>query len=124
MNVTQEIIASIEQACSQYQKLNIHQTLKIITAYRTISNDPELIDKILHLIKIYSKQEIYSTSLSPRQNQIFNLIGLDFSSKEIADMLTISEATVSTHRKNMIKKLQISGAGALQKMAYQYLHKK
>ncbi|GGG09338.1 hypothetical protein GCM10011344_07370 [Dokdonia pacifica] len=124
MNVTQEIIANIEQACSQHQKLNIHQTLKIITAYRAISNDPELIDKILHLIKIYSKQELYSNALSARQNQIFNLIGLDFSSKEIADMLAISEATVSTHRKNIIKKLQISGTGALQKMAYQYLHKK
>lgn len=124
MNVTQEIIASIEKACSQHQKLNIQQTLKIITAYRTISNDPELIDKIIQLIKIYSKQELYSTTLSPRQNQIFNLIGLDFSSKEIADMLAISEATVSTHRKNMIKKLHISGAGALQKLAYQYLHKK
>ncbi len=124
MNVTQEIIANIEQACSQKQELNIHQTLKIITAYRAISNDPELIDKILNLIKIYSKQELYSNALSARQNQIFNLIGLDFSSKEIADMLAISEATVSTHRKNIIKKLQISGSGALQKMAYQYLHKK
>jgi len=124
MNITQEIIAHIEQACSQHQKLNIHQTLKIITAYRTISNDPELIDKIIQLIKIYSKQELYSATLSSRQNQIFNLIGLDFSSKEIANMLAISEATVSTHRKNIIKKLQISGAGALQKIAYQYLHKK
>ncbi|WP_299765416.1 LuxR C-terminal-related transcriptional regulator [uncultured Dokdonia sp.] len=124
MNVTQEIIASIEQACSQHQKLNIHQTLRIITAYRAISNDPELIDKVIHLIRLYSKQEHYSKTLSPRQNQIFNLIGLDFSSKEIADMLAISEATVSTHRKNIIKKLQISGAGTLQKIAYQYLHKK
>jgi len=89
MNITQEIIAHIEQACSQHQKLNIHQTLKIITAYRTISNDPELIDKIIQLIKIYSKQELYSATLSSRQNQIFNLIGLDFSSKEIANMLSI-----------------------------------
>ncbi len=123
MNVTQEITASIEQACAQKQKLNIHQTLKIITAYRAISNEPELIDKIIHLIKMYSKQEAFSSVLSPRQNQIFTLIGLDFSSREIATMLDISEATVSTHRKNIIKKLQLSGSGSLQKTAYQYLHK-
>lgn len=124
MNITQEIITRIERACLQHQKLNIHQTLKIITAYRAISNNPELIDKIIHLIRMYSKQEHYSTALSSRQNQIFNLIGLDFSSKEIADMLSISEATVSTHRKNINKKLRISGAGTLQRIAYHYIHKK
>ncbi|WP_299210284.1 LuxR C-terminal-related transcriptional regulator [uncultured Dokdonia sp.] len=124
MNTTQKIIANIEQACLQHEKLNIQQTLHIITAYRAISDNPELIDKIIHLIKIYSKQEHYSTILSSRQNQIFNLIGLDFSSKEIATMLAISEATVSTHRKNIIKKLQISGSGALHKIAYVYIHKK
>ncbi len=124
MNSTLEIISNIERISLKNQKLSTEQTLKIITAYRAISDDPELIDKIIHLIKMYSKQEQYSKLLSPRQNQIFNLIGLDFSSKEIADMLVISEATVSTHRKNMIKKLQLSGSGALLKMAYSYSNKK
>ncbi len=124
MNITQEIITRIERAGLQHQKLNIHQSLKIITAYREITNHPELIDKVIHLIKMYSKQEEFSNSLSSRQNQIFNLIGLDFSSKEIASLLVISEATVSTHRKNIIKKLQISGAGALQRMAYQHIQEK
>ncbi len=124
MNITQEIITSIERACLQHQKLNIHQTLKIITAYRSISDDTELIDKVIHLIRMYSTQENYSNVLSSRQNQIFNLIGLDFSSREIAGMLTISEATVSTHRKNIIKKLQISGSGTLQRMAYRYIQEK
>lgn len=124
MNTTQEIIASIEKASLNKQRLTIQETLKIVATYRTISTDPELIDKIISLIKLYSKQKKYLKTLSPRQNQIFNLIVLDFSTKEIADMLTISEATVSTHRKNIIKKLQISGAGALHKLAYQYLLKK
>ncbi len=124
MNTAQEIVAIIENACLQKQKLNTSQTLEIITAYRAISNDPELIDKLLHLVKIYSKQAYFSSALSSRQNQIFNLIGLDFSTKEIANMLAISEATVSTHRKNIIKKLKLSGAGSLHKIAYQYLHRK
>jgi two-component system nitrate/nitrite response regulator NarL len=124
MNTSQKIVALIENACLQNEQLNTNQTLEIITAYRAISNDPELIDKILHLIKIYSKQAYFSNALSSRQNQIFNLIGLDFSTKEIAAMLAISEATVSTHRKNIIKKLKLSGAGSLHKIAYQYLHRK
>lgn len=123
MNTSQKIIAIIENAYVQHLKLNNQQTLEMITAYRAISSDPELVDKIIHLIKIYSKQESYSMLLSSRQNQIFHLIGLDFSSREIAQMLGISEATVSTHRKNICKKLQISGAGTLQKIASYYLHK-
>lgn len=124
MNTSKKIIATIENACLQQLQLNTEQTLEIITAYRAISTDPELIDKMIHLIKIYSKQELFSSLLSARQNQIFNLIGLDFSSKEIATMLDISKATVSTHRKNIIKKLQLSGTGSLQKIATQYLLKK
>lgn len=123
MNTSRKIIAIIENACLQQQKIPTSQTLEIITAYRTISDTPELIDKIILLIKIYSKQEAFSSVLSPRQNQIFTLIGLDFSSREIATMLDISEATVSTHRKNIIKKLQLSGTGSLQKIATQYLLK-
>jgi len=119
MNITQEIIATIEKACLEKQELNIHQTLKIITAYRNISNNRELIDKIIQHIKLYSTQKKHSKILSTRQNQILNLIGLGFSSKEIASMLSISEATVGTHRRNMIKKLKISGAGGLHKFAYQ-----
>ena len=42
----------------------------------------------------------------------------------MADMLDISLDTVSTHRKNIIKKLQISGTGQLQNFAYEYLQKK
>jgi len=121
MNVFQELLATINRATSQNQKLNLHQTLTVITAYRSISSDPELIDKITHLITRYSQQETYSKKLSKRQNQIFNLIGFEFSSKEIADMLNISEATVSTHRKNIIRKLQLSGPGSLQRMAYEFI---
>ncbi len=124
MNVFQELLTTIQRAASHNQKLNLHQTLTVITAYRSISSDPELIDKITHLITRYSQQETYSKKLSKRQNQIFNLIGFEFSSKEIADMLNISEATVSTHRKNIIRKLQLSGPGSLQRMAFQYVQEK
>jgi len=123
-SITKEIIAIIECAHTKRKKLNIDQTLQIISAYRRVSNDPEMMDKIIFLIKAYSKQEIYSETLTLRQNQIFNLISLDFSSREIAKTLNISEATVSTHRKNINKKLQISGAGTLKHISSLYLQSK
>lgn len=121
MDSTQEIIALIQCLETQHQKLNTEQTLKIVQAYRAISKDPILIDKVIDLIVLYSTQEQYANSLTTRQNQILNLIGLNFSSREISEILSISESTVGTHRKNIIRKLGLSGPGQLQKYTSQYI---
>lgn len=120
MNIAKEIISIIQKANQLDCKIKLENTLEIVTAYRDISEHPELIDSLKHLIVIFSKQEKHIQQLSSRESQILNLIGLGFKSREIALMLEISEATVSTHRKNMIKKLNISGMGQLQNFAYQY----
>jgi DNA-binding NarL/FixJ family response regulator len=120
MNIVREIISLIQRAHQLDYKIKLENTLEIVTAYRDISEHPALIDSLKHLIVIFSKQEKHMQQLSSRESQILNLIGLGFKSREIALMLEISEATVSTHRKNMIKKLNISGMGQLQNFAYQY----
>lgn len=51
--------------------------------------------------------------LTKRQNQILDLIGKRFSNKKIAEELFISEHTVTSHRKNMIEKLNLKGRDAL-----------
>jgi DNA-binding NarL/FixJ family response regulator len=43
---------------------------------------------------------------------------LALSNKEIAKKLFISNQTVSVHRKNIMRKLQVSNTAALIKMAY------
>lgn len=43
--------------------------------------------------------------LSPRELEIFHLIIENYSSQEIADKLHISKDTVSTHRKNIVRKI-------------------
>lgn len=47
--------------------------------------------------------------LSPREKEILNLIGSGKTTKEIADKLCLSEMTVSTHRKNICRKLNLEG---------------
>jgi DNA-binding NarL/FixJ family response regulator len=120
MNIVQEMTALIQRAIQLDYKIEVEDTLKIVTAYREISAHPELMDRIIHLIIVYSKQKKNIQQLSNRESQILNLIGLGLKSKEIAIMLEISEATVSTHRKNMIRKLKICGMGQLQNFAYQF----
>jgi len=54
-------------------------------------------------------QPVHQT-LTPRQKEIYKLIGKGKSNKEIAQYLGTSIATVETHRKAIAKHMQLSGA--------------
>ena len=51
--------------------------------------------------------------LSKREKEILQLIANGSTSKEIAETLFIAKTTVDTHRKNMIRKLNLSGGNEL-----------
>ncbi|WP_428228501.1 response regulator [Flavobacterium sp.] len=55
--------------------------------------------------------------LSAREIEIITLISLEYSGKEISEQLFISMNTVETHRKNIMKKLQIKNIIGLVKYA-------
>jgi len=55
--------------------------------------------------------------LSAREIEIITLISLEYSGKEISEQLFISMNTVETHRKNIMKKLQIKNTIGLVKYA-------
>jgi len=57
-------------------------------------------------------------NLTKREIEILQLITQAMSNKEIAKKLFISDQTVSVHRKNIMRKLQVSNTAALIKMAY------
>ena len=54
-----------------------------------------------------------TTPLSDREEQVAKLIGDGVSSKEIASILSISEKTVSKHRSNIFRKLDIKNTAQL-----------
>lgn len=56
--------------------------------------------------------------LTDRERDVLNLIAKEFSNKEIADKLFISERTVETHRKNIFRKTKTSSVVGLMKYAY------
>ncbi|MFI2741922.1 response regulator [Zhouia sp. PK063] len=55
--------------------------------------------------------------LTFRQQEILKLISQGKTNIEIGELLFIGKATVETHRKNMIKKLNLKGAGELLRYA-------
>ncbi|MGW8121078.1 response regulator [Roseivirga echinicomitans] len=56
--------------------------------------------------------------LTSREREILKLISQEFSNKQIAEELFISERTVETHRKNIFRKTKTSSLVGLIKFAY------
>jgi len=61
--------------------------------------------------------------LSKRQVEILKLVALGKTNQEIADELFIGKTTVETHRKNMIRILNLKGAGELLRYALESKYK-
>lgn len=57
--------------------------------------------------------------ISKQEKEIIKLIIKGLTSKEIADVLFISITTVTTHRKNIHRKLEISNSSSLIKFAHE-----
>jgi DNA-binding NarL/FixJ family response regulator len=124
MNLLQNLLTIFHHARTKERRLNYDDTLALLTSVKEISADKLLVEKVIDLLFISKNKDFKIKNLSKRQTQIFVHIGLGFSSREIGDLLQISESTVSTHRKQIIKKLRLSGAGKLQLTAAQYIQNK
>lgn len=61
--------------------------------------------------------ELSNTLLTDRELEILKLISMEYSGKEISEELFISTYTVETHRKNLIKKLNVKNTIGLVKYA-------
>jgi len=54
---------------------------------------------------ILNNSAVTDIMISRRENEILQLLSNGYNSREIADKLFISEFTVQTHRRNMLKKM-------------------
>jgi len=124
MKVLQNLLTVLQHAQANQLRLSYQDTLVLLESVKDISVDKILIEKVIHLVFISESKDHKIKNLSKRQTQIFIHIGLGFSSREIGDLLQISEATVGTHRKQIIKKLGLSGPGKLQFLATLHIQNK
>lgn len=59
-------------------------------------------------------------TLTRREREVLHLIGQGYTSSEIATRLVISPRTVDMHRRHMVRKLGLSGQGALLRYVLRY----
>jgi len=79
---------------------------KVLDAIRIVAKDGVFFDDAISSKDSGTKEEIV---LSTREKEILRLIGEGKSSLEISEMLFIGKTTVDTHRKNILRKLNIHG---------------
>ena len=60
-----------------------------------------------------SQEGMLINSLTRREYQILKLIAQQYTTKEIAKALHVSDSTVETHRKNLIKKVNAKNSVGL-----------
>ncbi|MEN8141502.1 MAG: response regulator transcription factor [Thermodesulfobacteriota bacterium] len=66
-----------------------------------------------------ARKGIPSDSLTPRERQVLKLVAEGHTSRDIAELLSISTRTVEHHRANLLKKLSINNTADLIKYAIQ-----
>lgn len=75
-------------------------------------SDKEVLDLITSLLTAEEREEV-PEELTPRERDIIIGVVKGMTNKEIADELFISPNTVTTHRRNIVKKLDIHSASGL-----------
>jgi DNA-binding NarL/FixJ family response regulator len=71
----------------------------------------------VHTLHSADKKKGSKDLLSQREKEILKLIAADFDTKEIAEKLFISAATVGHHRSNMIERIGARDTTALVQLA-------
>ena len=80
--------------------------------------DDVVLEELNHYTKV--RKENDEAHLTQREIEIIGLIEKEFSNKQIADTLYISERTVETHRKNIFRKTKTNSVIGLIKYAYEH----
>jgi two-component system response regulator NreC len=89
--------------------------ITVVEAIRTVAQKKLFFDTNIISDKSKSTQE--EILLSKREIEIVRLIGEGKTSAEISDILFIGKSSVDTHRKNILKKLNIHGKTDLLRFA-------
>ena len=82
----------------------------------------EITNIIMQSLNRQKKQEksIYQLRFTRREKEVLDLIAKGKTTKEIANLLSISEKTVETHRSNLLSKFDVKNVVSLLKAAIEY----
>ncbi len=78
---------------------------------------PEVASIVINDFRLIKEETINSPAISKREHEVLQLIAEGYSSKEIADKLNLSFRTITSHRQNIMLKLNCHDIVSLTKYA-------
>ena len=93
---------------------------EIVNAIETVNNGRQYFSNEVNkaLLSALLPQEMPENHVTERELEVLKLLAQELTSKQIAEKLFISERTVETHRKNLMRKTGASNAIGLVRYAY------
>ncbi|MBY0543413.1 MAG: response regulator transcription factor [Sphingobacteriaceae bacterium] len=93
---------------------------EIVNAIETVHNGRKYFSNEVNkaLLSALLPQELSENSVTERELEVLKLLAEELTSKQIAEKLFISERTVETHRKNLMRKTGANNAIGLVRYAY------
>lgn len=93
---------------------------EIVNAIETVNNGRQYFSNEVNkaLLSALLPQELPENNITERELEVLKLLAQELTSKQIAEKLFISERTVETHRKNLMRKSGASNAVGLVRYAY------
>lgn len=114
MNIQKAILAGVDGYLSKdISPEHLLESLqKVMDGERIFS---KTVLALLNNRKSHTFDEIHSlpVTLTKREQEILELVALEFTTKEIADKLFLSPRTIETHRANIMRKLDVKNAAGL-----------
>lgn len=114
MNIQKAVMAGVDGYLSkEISPENLVESLqKVMNGERIFS---KTVLALLNNRKTHTLEEINSlpVTLTKREQEILELVALEFTTKEIADKLFLSPRTIETHRANIMRKLDVKNAAGL-----------
>ena len=121
MNAAKEVLLAIDKVRVKGKFLTKEDIGLILEATKAVTIHKDIVHTLLLLLNtLPSKTEINVNALTSREIDVLKLVGRAIHNKEIARQLDIKTSTVETHRKNIIKKLGLTGKGKLLEFAILY----
>lgn len=108
----------LKEGVDGYLLKSIQQTELKMALHQIMDGFPYVSPEITRMVLADMNSEQPEELLSERERQILNLIAKEFSNKQIAEKLFISERTVETHRKNIFRKTNTTSLVGLIKYAF------
>jgi DNA-binding NarL/FixJ family response regulator len=104
---SQDLVAAIEQIRSGGAPISPLLARRLLQRFRTPTvRVPESVDDVV-LALGGALEVVEAVDLSPREQEVLQLLAQGYVNKEIAQRLSISPATVGSHIKNLYRKLAV-----------------